>query len=83
MTEQGVGSDYQYARNYTGEEEDPFSDGFNHYGVADRMVHSKTQRHQPQTSPPLQPVLPMNLQCMPLWTRARRKGLRRKQVMYF
>ena len=38
MTEQGVGSDYQYARNHT---EDPFSDSFNHYEVADRQVHSK------------------------------------------
>ena len=41
MTEQGLGNDYQYARNHTGEEEDPCSDGFNHYEVADRQVHSK------------------------------------------
>ena len=41
MTEQGVGNDYHYARNHTGEEEDPFSDGFNQYEVDDRQVQSK------------------------------------------
>ena len=41
MTEQGMGSDYHYARNHTGEEEDPFNDGFNPYEVVDRRVHSK------------------------------------------
>ena len=41
MTEQGAGNDYHYARNHTGEEEDPFIDWFNPYEVADRTVHSK------------------------------------------
>ena len=41
MTEQGMGSDYQYARNHTGEEEDPVFDWFNPYEVADRQVQSK------------------------------------------
>ena len=41
MTEQGLGNDYHYARNHTGEEEGPFSDGFYQYEVADRQVHSK------------------------------------------
>ena len=42
MTEQGMGSDYHYARNHTGEEEDPFNDGFNPYEVVDRKAHSKS-----------------------------------------
>ena len=41
MTEQGMGNDYHYALNHTGEEEDPFNDGFNPYEVVDRRVHSK------------------------------------------
>ena len=41
MTEQIGGNDYKYARNHTGEEEDLFSNGFNHYEVADKQVHSK------------------------------------------
>ena len=52
MTEQGVGSDYQYARNHTGEEEDPFSDSFNHYEVADRPVHSKNTTPATKESTP-------------------------------
>ena len=41
LIEQGAGNDYQYARNHTGEEEDPFNDGFNPYEVVYRKVHSK------------------------------------------
>ena len=41
MKEESAGNDYHYARNYTGEEEDPFNEGFNPYEVIDRKVHSK------------------------------------------
>ena len=44
MTEQGAGNDYQNASNHTGEEEDPFCDGFSHYEVADRIIHSKNTK---------------------------------------
>ena len=52
MTERGAGNDYQYARNHTGEEEDLFSDGFNHYEVADRQVHSKNTTPATKESTP-------------------------------
>ena len=41
MNEEGAGNDYQYARNHTGEEEDPFNAGFNPYEVIDKKIHSK------------------------------------------
>ena len=52
MTEQGVGSDYHYAHNHTGEEEDQFSDSFNHYEVADRQLHTKNTTPATKESTP-------------------------------